>query len=81
MENFQLQISALLDVPMATVEFCSEKIKVKKVPKGGILLNAGETCKDTFFVNKGLLRMYSIDKNGKEHILHFAPEIRDFCRC
>jgi hypothetical protein len=35
MENFQLQISALLDVPMATVEFCSEKIKVKKVPKGG----------------------------------------------
>ena len=74
MENFQLQISALLDVPMATVEFCSEKIKVKKVPKGGILLNAGETCKDTFFVNKGLLRMYSIDKNGKEHILHFAPE-------
>ena len=51
MENFQLQISALLDVPMATVEFCSEKIKVKKVPKGGILLNAGETCKDTFFVN------------------------------
>jgi hypothetical protein len=38
MENFQLQISALLDIPMSTVEYCSEKIKVKKVPKGGVLL-------------------------------------------
>lgn len=74
MENFQLQISALLDVPMDTVEYCNEKIKVKKVTKGGVLLREGEICKDTFFVNKGLLRMYSIDKNGKEHILHFAPE-------
>ena len=37
-------------------------------------MSAGEICKNTFFVNKGLLRMYSIDKNGKEHILHFAPE-------
>lgn len=74
MENFQLQISVLLDVPMSAVEYCTEKIKVRKVPKGSILLSEGEICKDTFFVNKGLLRMYSIDKNGKEHILHFAPE-------
>ena len=66
MENFQLQISALLDVPMETVEYCNEKIRVKKVPKGGVLLRAGEICNDTFFVNKGLLRMYSIDKNGKK---------------
>lgn len=74
MENFQLQISALLDVPISAVELCDEKIKVKKIQKGSFLLNEGEICTDTFFVNKGLLRMYSIDKNGKEHILHFAPE-------
>lgn len=74
MKNFQLQISALLDISLEEVEYCNEKIKVKKVPKGGVLLRAGEICNDTFFVNEGLLRMYSIDKNGKEHILHFAPE-------
>jgi CRP-like cAMP-binding protein len=28
----------------------------------------------TFFVEKGLLRMYSIDKVGKEHVIQFAPE-------
>ncbi|MGS0746959.1 Crp/Fnr family transcriptional regulator [Halpernia sp. GG3] len=42
--------------------------------KGDFLLRAGETCSDTFFVEKGLLRMFSIDKNGKEHIIQFAPE-------
>ncbi len=74
MENFQFQISRLLDAPIEIVQFCSEKIKVKNVQKGEFFLQPGEVCNDTFFVNKGLLRMYSIDKNGKEHILHFAPE-------
>ena len=70
MENFQFQISRLLDAPIEIVQFCSEKIKVKNVQKGEFFLQPGEVCNDTFFVNKGLLRMYSIDKNGKEHILH-----------
>lgn len=74
MENFQLQISNLLDLPIAAVEFCDDKIKIKKASKGQFLLQEGEICHDSFFVNKGLLRMYSLDKNGKEHILHFAPE-------
>lgn len=74
MENFQIQISNLLEVPVSAVELCAEKIKIKKAQRGQFLLNEGEICNDTFFVNKGLLRMYSIDKNGKEHILHFAPE-------
>ncbi|MGZ5211740.1 MAG: Crp/Fnr family transcriptional regulator, partial [Kaistella sp.] len=38
------------------------------------LLREGEVCNSTYFVEKGLLRMYSIDKNGKEHIIQFAPE-------
>jgi CRP-like cAMP-binding protein len=46
----------------------------KKVVKNEFLLNEGEVCLDTFFVEKGLLRMYSLDRNGKEHIIQFAPE-------
>ncbi len=38
------------------------------------MLQYGEVCRNTFFVEKGLLRMFSIDKNGKEHIIQFAPE-------
>lgn len=30
--------------------------------------------KTPFFVERGLLRQFSIDEKGKEHTLHFAPE-------
>lgn len=74
MENFQQLLSDTLQIPLSSVELCSERIKVRQVNKNEFLLREGEICKDTFFVNKGLLRMYSIDNHGKEHIIHFAPE-------
>lgn len=44
------------------------------IKKGGYLLRQGEKCRHSFFVESGLLRQYSIDIKGKEHILQFAPE-------
>lgn len=44
------------------------------VKKGTVLLKQEEQHSKTFFVAKGLLRAYTIDCNGKEHVLHFAPE-------
>ncbi|XZF15108.1 Crp/Fnr family transcriptional regulator [Chitinophagaceae bacterium MMS25-I14] len=44
------------------------------VPKGAILLKQEEVCSEVYFVAKGLLRSYTIDVMGKEHILQFAPE-------
>ena len=49
-------------------------LQVKSLKKGDFLLRSGEVCLHSFFVNKGLLRSYTIDKNGKEHIIQFAPE-------
>ena len=49
-------------------------LQVKNLKKGDFLLRSGEVCLHSFFVNKGLLRSYTIDKNGKEHIIQFAPE-------
>ena len=46
----------------------------KTVAKGKVLLQAGEVCQHSFFVVKGCLRSYVIDKEGKEHIIQFAPE-------
>jgi CRP-like cAMP-binding protein len=48
-----------------------EKISVKK---GTFLIQKGDVCRHSFFVESGLLRQYSIDKKGKEHIIQFAPE-------
>ena len=44
------------------------------VKKRDILLQAGQKSNYTYQVTKGCLKSYVIDKSGKEHILHFAPE-------
>lgn len=45
-----------------------------EVNKGTYLLREGEVNSKTYFVENGLLRQFSIDEKGKEHILQFAPE-------
>jgi CRP-like cAMP-binding protein len=42
--------------------------------KGTVLLKQGEVCQHIFFIEKGLLRAYTLDDNGKEHIIQFATE-------
>ena len=39
-----------------------------------ILLNAGEICKHSYFVNSGILRSFNINDNIVEHVLSFACE-------
>jgi CRP-like cAMP-binding protein len=49
-------------------------LKEITVKKGQILQREGEMNGKVYFVKSGLLRSYSIDKKGKEHIFMFAPE-------
>ncbi|MFD1629315.1 Crp/Fnr family transcriptional regulator [Pseudopedobacter beijingensis] len=49
-------------------------LKSRRVAKGQFLLQAGDICKSSFFTAKGILRSYTIDSSGKEHIIQFAPE-------
>ncbi len=51
-----------------------QRFQRKKILKGEFLLHKGEVCRHSFFVEEGLLRMYSIDHEGKEHIIQFASE-------
>lgn len=37
-----------------------------------IILNAGEVCKTSYFVNSGVLRSFNINDNIVEHVLSFA---------
>ena len=40
-----------------------------------ILLKEGNVCTQSYFVTKGILRSYTIDENGVEHVVSFArPE-------
>ena len=72
--NFRNHLSQILGVPIASLEVCSTFYEIKEVKKNEVILREGEISDSTFFVEKGLLRMYSIDKAGKEHVIQFAPE-------
>lgn len=48
--------------------------KIKDIRKGILLQREGEKSNLAFFVKRGLLRSYTIDEKGKEHIFMFASE-------
>lgn len=48
--------------------------KPKKLRKKRFLLQDGDPCKYTIFVEKGLLRSFTIDEKGNEHILQFSMQ-------
>ncbi len=74
MENIENYLAEILNVPREELQLCSSQYQSLTIAKNEFLLREGEVCQNTFFVEKGLLRMYSTDKNGKEHIIQFAPE-------
>lgn len=55
-------------------DFCKTLFQPKKIRKKQYLLQDGDVCKYTAFVEKGILRSYTIDQKGSEHILQFALE-------
>jgi len=67
-------LTSNLDIDEKEISSLVENCTIKKVKKDEFLLSKDEHCRHTFFVEKGLLRQYSIDEKGKEHILSFAPE-------
>jgi CRP-like cAMP-binding protein len=63
------------------VDFSDEDLSViknhltpKKLRKKQYLLQEGDVCKFVAFVEKGVLRSYTINEKGTEHILQFALE-------
>ena len=68
--NFALHIT-LNGAEKARIESVMQH---KTVKKNKALLNAGEICRNIYFVNRGCLRVYHSDKQGNEHNISFFPE-------
>lgn len=49
-------------------------LQPKKVKRKEFLLHEGEICTASTFVVDGCLRGYTVDTNGWEHVLSFAPK-------
>ena len=52
--------------------FCS-KFQIENLKAKQILVDIGEICTRTYFVNSGCLRSFALDSNGVEHTISFAP--------
>lgn len=74
LDNFKKYLGDQWGLPDNAIEQLCNSIKTREVQKEELLLNAGEVCSLTFFVEQGLLRLYALNENGKVDILQFAPE-------
>ena len=55
-------------------DICRSLFSPKKLRKRQYILQQDDLCKNLIFVEKGILRSYSVDEKGNEHIIQFAPE-------
>lgn len=68
--NFALHVK--LDAVEQT--YITSVLQHQRVEKNKMLLEAGETCRNVYFVDKGCLRVFNRDKDGLEHNVLFCPE-------
>ena len=75
-----MQTELLIQAITNKVVLSDEDIKLiesvchhKKIRKKHFVFEEGEIMRDMIFVTDGCLRSYSVDKNGFEHVLQFAP--------
>ncbi|NRS87377.1 CRP-like cAMP-binding protein [Flavobacterium sp. 7E] len=50
------------------------KVSTQQFKAKSILLNSGDICKYSYFVNSGILRSFNINDHIVEHVLNFATE-------
>ena len=68
------KINAITPLNEAVYPYFKTLFVLKKLRKRQYFLQEGDVCKYQAFVVKGLLRSYTIDEKGSEHILQFASE-------
>lgn len=66
--------SKYISLTKSEQEYVSSLLEYKKIESKKFLLKEGDVCKHSAFVIDGCLRGYTIDKNGFEHVLSFAPK-------
>ena len=61
-------------IDQETFTSCAKFFKRREARKNEILLSAGEICKFNLFVNKGCVRLYTLNEEGLELTRYFAFE-------
>jgi CRP-like cAMP-binding protein len=73
-ELLHQKISSVVPITEEEFNYCKTLFLPKKFRKRHYLLQQGDVCKYQAFVEKGILRSYTVDEKNNEHILQFASE-------
>jgi CRP-like cAMP-binding protein len=68
------KVSETIDISEEEFNYAKTLFVPKKLRKKRFLFGEGDVCKYTIFVEKGLLRSFTVDEKGGEHILQFSME-------
>lgn len=68
------KVNETITISEEEFEYAKTLFIPKKLRKKRFLLQDGDPCKYTIFVEQGLLRSYTVDEKGSEHILQFAMQ-------
>ena len=74
MQSILENIAKHVSLTLVEQQLFLSKTETKILKAKTILLSAGEIAKNTYFVNSGILRSFTINDNIIEHVLHFACE-------
>ena len=74
LEELKKYIANKISITDEQFESISSALVSRKIKKDTLLLKQGDVCSQVFFTSKGLLRAYTLDNAGKEHIIQFGPE-------
>lgn len=67
-------LQSLIEIDSNEMLYYSELLSVVRFKKGELLLKAGETCKNIFFINQGLCRTFFLNAKGEENTFHFTMD-------
>lgn len=73
-EVFFRQFDEKVPLTAEEQELVKQYLTPKRLRKKQYLLQEGDVCKAIAFVEKGMMRAYSVDDAGTERIIQFAPE-------
>ena len=60
------------NVPEASFQRLAVMARIRSYEKGRTIFREGDPCPGAFIVGEGLVRVYKIAPNGKEHVLHMV---------
>lgn len=73
-ELLHKKITSLVSITDDEFDLLKTLFIPKKIRKRQYFLQEGDICKYQAFVEKGILRSYTVDEKSAEHILQFASE-------